>query len=110
MEGLANDYSWVGRHTEAIALRQWILEYRKAVFGTDHPDTLACVVQLAGAYQCAGQLDTSMQLVEPVLEKQRTIYGPSFPLPMSPCGKARPRWECWIPAALPALGLTVLGT
>jgi serine/threonine protein kinase/tetratricopeptide (TPR) repeat protein len=77
MEELAQSYQWTGRHTDAIALSQQLLENRKALLGPDHPETLNQIGTLAFAYQFAGQLETSRQLVESLIEKRRAILGPT---------------------------------
>ncbi len=41
MNNLANSYSDLGRHAEALKLREETLALRKAKLGPDHPDTLA---------------------------------------------------------------------
>jgi eukaryotic-like serine/threonine-protein kinase len=79
MQRLAAVYMWVGRHPDAIALRQHLLESRKALVGLDHPDSLGCMSALAESYLWAGQLDTSARLYEQLLEKQRAHFGPTHP-------------------------------
>jgi serine/threonine protein kinase/tetratricopeptide (TPR) repeat protein len=79
MLSLANVYTWLGRHPEAITLRQQFLENRKAKFGPDHPETLGSLAALAGAYSYAGQWDTSVRLWEQLLEKHRVLFGPTRP-------------------------------
>jgi tetratricopeptide (TPR) repeat protein len=79
MGGLATAYSGVSRHPDAIALRQQILENRKARLGPDHPETLAMVGHLAGAYQHAGQWDTSARLLEQLLEERLSLFGSTDP-------------------------------
>jgi serine/threonine protein kinase/tetratricopeptide (TPR) repeat protein len=76
---LADQYTWVGRHAEAIALWQQILEKRKVRLGLDNLETLAAMDSLAVAYRNGSQWDTSVQLLEQVLEKRRAICGPTHP-------------------------------
>ncbi len=38
MTGLANSYSSLGRHNEALAMRESVLEFRRRVLPEDHPD------------------------------------------------------------------------
>ena len=40
MNNLANSYAALGRHAEALKLREETLALRKAKLGPDHPDTL----------------------------------------------------------------------
>jgi tetratricopeptide (TPR) repeat protein len=79
MDRLANAYTWIGRHSESIALHQAILENRKAAFGPDHPETHTQMANLAEAYQFAGQLDATRRLLEYLLAKQEVTDGPSDP-------------------------------
>jgi serine/threonine protein kinase/tetratricopeptide (TPR) repeat protein len=77
MADLAVNYSWLGRHGDAIALYLRILENRTKTLGTDHPETLTNEQNLVAAYDAAGQYDKSIPLAEQLLEKQRTICGPT---------------------------------
>ncbi len=38
MSGLANSYSKLGRHEEALAMRERVLEFRRRVLPENHPD------------------------------------------------------------------------
>ena len=38
MSSLASTYSNLGRHTEALAMRERVLEFRRRVLPEDHPD------------------------------------------------------------------------
>ena len=40
MDNLANSYAALGRHAEALKLREETLALQKAKLGPDHPDTL----------------------------------------------------------------------
>jgi serine/threonine protein kinase/tetratricopeptide (TPR) repeat protein len=77
MADLSEQYSWLGRDADAIALRQRILENRRKTLGPDHSETLASEFRLAALYAAAGQWDKSIPLLEQLLEKQRTICGPT---------------------------------
>ena len=79
MSVLAEPCSVGGRHDEAIALCQQLLESTRARLGPDHPETLACVRKLAEAYRMAARWDMSISLLEQTLEKQRRIFGPTHP-------------------------------
>jgi serine/threonine protein kinase/tetratricopeptide (TPR) repeat protein len=76
---LANVYTWLGRHAEAIALRRQFLENRRATLGPDHPETLGAMNGLANAYSYAGEWDKSVRLWEQSLEKHRVLLGPTHP-------------------------------
>ena len=38
MSGLANTYFALGRHADALALKEQVLEFRRRVLPEDHPD------------------------------------------------------------------------
>ena len=38
MSNLASTYSELGRHADALALREKVLEFRRRVLPEDHPD------------------------------------------------------------------------
>ncbi len=38
MSNLASTYSALGRHTEALAMKERVLEFRRRVLPEDHPD------------------------------------------------------------------------
>jgi serine/threonine protein kinase len=73
MDSLAAEYTWMGRHPEAISLRVSLLEIRKSTHGPNHPETLECVAGLAVAYRDAGQCDISVRILEQLLDKQRSV-------------------------------------
>jgi tetratricopeptide (TPR) repeat protein len=79
MVNLAEDYMWLARHSESIALRQQVLETSRAVLGPNHPQTRNSLIGLAVAYEFAGQLEASVRLYEQLLEQQRTLEGPTHP-------------------------------
>ncbi len=47
MNNLANSYAALGRHADALKLREETLALRKAKLGPDHPDTLMSMCDLA---------------------------------------------------------------
>jgi tetratricopeptide (TPR) repeat protein/tRNA A-37 threonylcarbamoyl transferase component Bud32 len=75
MGTLAEEYKWLCKHSETIALRQQALNSSRAVLGPDHPETRGCVRQLAIAYQEDGQLEASARLLEQLLERQLATEG-----------------------------------
>jgi serine/threonine protein kinase len=77
MRQLAIAWGWTGRFSEAISLRQQILDSCQARLGPNHPQTLESVGELAGTLQTAGQWDRSAQLWERLLEKRRNLDGPT---------------------------------
>ena len=49
MNNLAGSYAALGRHADALKLREETLALRKAKLGPDHPDTLWSMNNLASA-------------------------------------------------------------
>jgi serine/threonine protein kinase len=70
IDRLAGVCSWLGRHADAIDLNQRIIESHRKMLGPDHFTTLECERHLAAAYGAAGQWDTSIPLLEQLLEKR----------------------------------------
>ena len=54
MNNLANSYAALGRHAEALKLREETLALMKAKLGPDHPDTLTSMNNLANSYAAPG--------------------------------------------------------
>ncbi|HZV03914.1 MAG TPA: serine/threonine-protein kinase [Gemmataceae bacterium] len=79
MGRLAEDYTRLGRHAEAIELGQQLLENRRAVLGPDHRETRARSAALASSYEYSGHLEKSVPLWEQVLEQNRTLDGETHP-------------------------------
>ena len=48
---------------------------REKVFGRDHPDTLATIADLAGAYQAAGRMPAAMRLAEQCCAESERVLG-----------------------------------
>ena len=55
MNNLAISYAALGRHAEALKLREETLALRKAKLGPDHPDTLISMNDLADSYAALGR-------------------------------------------------------
>ncbi|WP_239341568.1 FxSxx-COOH system tetratricopeptide repeat protein, partial [Frankia sp. CiP3] len=51
----------------------------QAIFGPDHPDTLASRNNLAGAYAAAGRVGEAITLFEQTLTDRRRVLGPDHP-------------------------------
>ncbi len=83
MHHLATAYSWMMRSDEAIALRQEVLNIRKATHGPDDLVTLSCMSELAGAYQLGKQFESCIPLYQQVLEKARSTCGPTHPFTLN---------------------------
>ena len=79
MNNLANSYSALGRHAEALKLREETLALQKAKLGPDHPDTLTSMNNLANSYAALGRHAEALKLHEETLALQKTKLGPDHP-------------------------------
>jgi hypothetical protein len=62
MNNLANSYYALGRHTDALKLREETLAIRKAKLGPDHPGTLGSMHTLAASYAALGRHADALKL------------------------------------------------
>ena len=62
MNNLAVSYAALGRHAEALKLREETLALRKAKLGPDHPDTLTSMNNLAVSYAALGRHAEALKL------------------------------------------------
>ncbi len=67
MNNLGLDYGNVGRHRDALKLREQTLALFKAKHGDDHPDTLMAMNNLANAYFALGRYADALKLREETL-------------------------------------------
>ena len=73
MGNLAASYDALGRHTDALKLREEGLAGLKRVRGSDHPVTLASMNDLATCYAALGRHVDAIRLLEDVLATQRRV-------------------------------------
>jgi tetratricopeptide (TPR) repeat protein len=76
---LANGYEALGRHDDALKLREETLALRRAGLGPDHPDTLASETNLAVSYERLGRPDDALRLREETLRRTRARLGNDHP-------------------------------
>ena len=72
-------YRGVGAYERAIEFLQRSLALFKQPLGTDHPDTLQSMNNLAVAYRDAGKLELALPLLEETLKLQKAKLGPDHP-------------------------------
>jgi serine/threonine protein kinase/tetratricopeptide (TPR) repeat protein len=75
MNNLGIMYGDLGRHTEALTLREKTLALQKANLAVDHPDILKSMHNLANSYMDLGRLDDALKLREELLAIQKRVYG-----------------------------------
>ncbi|MDW7994811.1 MAG: serine/threonine-protein kinase [Gemmatales bacterium] len=79
MNNLANSYAQLGRHEEALKLREETLRRCQAKLGPDHPDTLLSMNNLANSYARLGRHEEALKLREETLRLCRDKLGPEHP-------------------------------
>ena len=82
MNNLANSYSSLGRHADALRLREETLQPCKETFGPNHPSTLMCMGNLAESLLAVGRGAEAVTLIDDLLRRaDRTTVHPQL-LPM----------------------------
>jgi eukaryotic-like serine/threonine-protein kinase len=76
---LANSYAALGRHTEAVKLREQTLTLVRAKLGPDHPETLTSMSNLAASYFDLGRHADALKLSEQTLALRQVKLGPDHP-------------------------------
>jgi serine/threonine protein kinase/Flp pilus assembly protein TadD len=79
MNNLANSYAALGRHADALQLRQETLALRRDKLGPDHKDTLASMHNLATSYDALGRHAEALTLREQTLDLRRAKFGTDNP-------------------------------
>jgi serine/threonine protein kinase len=79
MNYLANSYLALGRHVEALKLREQTLALQQAKLGPDHPETLVTITSLANSYHALGRHAESLELREQMLALTQAKLGPDHP-------------------------------
>ncbi len=74
--------------------------------GPDHPDTLNCMSNLAGAYRDAGKLDLALPLFEETLKLWKAKLGPDHPDTLNSMNNLATAYQV---AGKPDLALPLLG-
>jgi len=76
---IAKTYHELGLDGEAIPLQEKVRDYYQAIYGAEHPDTLAAMSALGASYYRIGRLDEALKLHEKALELRRKVNGPEHP-------------------------------
>jgi tetratricopeptide (TPR) repeat protein len=79
MSALGDSYAGVGRHADALKIREETLALRKAKLGPDHPDTLMSMSNLADTYFAVGRHADALKLREEILALRTAKLGPDHP-------------------------------
>jgi serine/threonine protein kinase len=79
INNVANSYESLGRHADALRLREVVLAGRKASLGPDHHDTLKAEENLAESYSNHNRHREALGLREKVLAWRKVNLGPDDP-------------------------------
>ena len=69
MNNLANSYAALGRHAEALKLREETLALQKAKLGPDHPDTLISMGNLAESLVALDRPSEAVAIIDDCLRR-----------------------------------------
>ncbi len=72
-------YQALGRHTDALKLREETLALQQSRLGPDHPDTLMSMHNLAVGYYALGRHAEALKLREETLSLRKAKLGPDHP-------------------------------
>jgi tetratricopeptide (TPR) repeat protein len=76
---LSNSYAALGRHADALRLREEVLAARRRVLSPDHPETLWSAHDLADSYMALGRHADALPLNEKTLAARKRVLGPDHP-------------------------------
>ncbi len=79
MNNLANSYAALGRHADALKLREETLDRRRATLGADDRDTLNSMNNLANSYAALGRHAEALKLHEETLDRRKASLGLDHP-------------------------------
>ncbi len=77
--GVANCFYDLGRHVEALKLREETLANQRAKLGADHADTLTSLNNLANSYHALGRHAEAVSLFEEALSLRKAKLGADHP-------------------------------
>ena len=72
---LAQSYLDRGQAERAEELGKQVLEIIERTQGSQHPDTLSCLIIIAKTYQAQGQSERADELLIPALRIMELVYG-----------------------------------
>jgi len=79
MGNLANTYSALGRHDNALVLQEEAVAFRKRVLPPDHPHIAMAMGNLAATYSALGRHDAALVLQEEVVAFRKRVLPPGHP-------------------------------
>jgi len=79
MGNLAVSYDYIGRHKDALDLKEKVLVLQKKMLGEDNPDTLRTMGNITSSYWNIGRHKDGLELNQVVLEMQTRVLGIEHP-------------------------------
>lgn len=79
MTNLSVCYYALGRHADALQLREEVLAGQQAVLGADDPETVKCMSNVANSYSALGRHEDALALHERALSLFKVRLGPDHP-------------------------------
>ena len=80
MNNLANTYSALGRHQDALVMEEKTLEFRRRVLPENHPDIGISCFNLGNSCHIVGDLHRALQFAREALRIFQATLPPSHPL------------------------------
>ena len=79
MNNLANTYSALGRHQDALAMKAKTVEFMRRVLPENHPDIGSSCLNLGLSCEMVGDLPRALQFVREALRIFQATLPPSHP-------------------------------
>ena len=79
MNNLANTLSKLGRHEEALKLREKVLAGFEELLGKNHPSTIESMERLAETLDACGKRESALKMIEDALAIAQKIFGEDNP-------------------------------
>ena len=89
MSNLANTYRDLGRHEDALAMKESALEFRRRVLPPRHPDIAASLYNISSSYEQAGNMPRAVECAREALSIWQAALPPSHPRVMDAAKKVR---------------------
>ena len=77
MSNLAATYGALGRHEDALAMQESVLEFRRRVLPPNHPHIATSLYNISFSYERAGDMRRAVECAREALDIRRTALPPS---------------------------------
>jgi tetratricopeptide (TPR) repeat protein len=89
MSNLASTYGDLGRHEDALAMKESALEFRRRVLPPRHPDIAVSLYNISNSYEQAGNMPRAVECAREALSIWQAALPPSHPHVMAAAKKVR---------------------